>query len=932
MPRDYPLEELSPRAFEQLAVALSMKVLGDGVSAFGSGPDGGREATYDGPVEWSATTGFGDDSWDGYVVVQAKQRQHPEEPNSNAVWLRKQIDAEFDQWMREDSRRGRFPEYIVFITNVRLSSVSGTGGIDALEEIIRKRLNEHDSASQTSLADRGLKGWKLWHRDQINALLTVHNSIRNAFPAMLTAGDVLTRLGELSGLLDPEQLQPVLTAHAWNTLASERWVNFSEAGGSNRQSVENVIIDLQADGSGGATTSTAMQQVIKQGDAVLKASMAPPGEPRHLVLTGQPGNGKSTISRFLTQVYRARFMKDDSPTGTAKEAIDGTQAALERLGVAPPKNGRWPLRVDLAAVADDLGPSSDKGLLRWLSERVSLRADLDIQPVTLKRWLCHWPSVLILDGLDEVTSPEVRRRILDEIESFREEADRDDADMLLIVTTRPTGYTERVAPEHFAQYDLRSLDAQAAVEYGRLVTSLRLADDLDLRDQILARFEKHAADANMVRLMKTPLQVLIMTFILERLGNLPADRYQLFWRYYETVYEREAAKSTTLSSLFTDHRSAITELHEAVGLALQVQSETSTDARALLPLDDLRAMAEARMVEVGHQPGTDAAKVADKIITAATERLVLLVAHEDGTVTFEIRSLQELMAARALSNGPDDTIHKRLNATAASPHWRNTWVFTAGRLFADGPDHRRDLVCEVVETVDKQPGWPGWLCAIGPELAADLVGEGLATTTPRWQRRLIDVALRALAGPVPMDIRGLAQGLSATVETGNNLMYVRSALKTALSGTPQAREVAAMLAKLGEFGTPIPGMPTVTGLLVRPEPNGTPVTVADLLRPPLDQIEATENTMAAVEEALTELAALRLLRHSDGYLAPIEPGPSEAWAKTVAALRDAEVAVVMELLCGALDTHAWPAAMHLAHAVWPGLARPPVGHLLDDED
>ncbi|MCW2132696.1 hypothetical protein [Arthrobacter sp. VKM Ac-2550] len=52
---DYPLEQLSP--------------------AFGAGADGGREATYDGKVTWSATTGFGSDSWHGYVVIQAKQRQ-----------------------------------------------------------------------------------------------------------------------------------------------------------------------------------------------------------------------------------------------------------------------------------------------------------------------------------------------------------------------------------------------------------------------------------------------------------------------------------------------------------------------------------------------------------------------------------------------------------------------------------------------------------------------------------------------------------------------------------------------------------------------------------------------------------------------------------------------------------------------------------------
>ena len=77
-------------------MALSLKVLGPGVEAFGSGPDGGREATYTGPVNWSATTGFGAGSWDGYVVIQAKQREHPADPQGNAAWLRKQIEDEFD--------------------------------------------------------------------------------------------------------------------------------------------------------------------------------------------------------------------------------------------------------------------------------------------------------------------------------------------------------------------------------------------------------------------------------------------------------------------------------------------------------------------------------------------------------------------------------------------------------------------------------------------------------------------------------------------------------------------------------------------------------------------------------------------------------------------------------------------------------------------
>lgn len=925
---DYPLEELGPRAFEQLAVALSVKVLGPGVEAFGSGPDGGREATYTGPVNWSATSGFGVGSWDGYVVIQAKQREHPADPQGNAAWLARQIDDEFDGWTSGTSKRGKFPQYIIFVTNVRLSSTGGTGGIDRVNELVRRRVHGDGGAgARRTLKARGLRDWKIWHRDQINALLTAEDGIRRAFPAMLTAGDILTRLASVPGLVDPEQLQPVLLTHARNTLRHERWVNFSEAGNDTRQSVENVIIDVSADGPEGRET-TALAEIIRQGDAVLRRSMLPQGEQRHIVLTGNPGNGKSTISRFITQVYRARFIASDAPDGPARQIVDATSAALARLRLRSPRNRRWPIRVDLAELADDLGPSGGKSLLRWLSEKVTLRAEINVSPVTLKRWLGCWPWLLVLDGLDEVTSPQVRRRILDEIESFVEEADEEDADLLVVVTTRPTGYTERIAPDHFSQFDLRYLDNRTAAEYGRLVTSRRLADDPDRKDRVLARFGKQLADPAMSRLMKTPLQVLIMTIILERIGNLPADRYQLFWRYYDTIYDRETAKTTTLATLLTQHRGSITQLHEAVGLTLQIRAETAGDSRALLPLPDLHRLAMARLQELGHDPGPGATALADKIVVAATQRLVLLVAGEDDSVTFEIRSLQELMAARALTDAVDEEISRRLFATAPSPHWRNTWVFAAGRLFAEGPDHRRDLVVKTVESADAEARWPAWLCPVGPEFAADLLDDGLAATTPKWQRRLIDVALRSLTGPVTRDLLGIARGLTSAA-AGNNLMHIRGALKTAFAGTPQARAVAAEIVRMGEFGSAIPGsaQPAPTAEAGSQAHRGRVESVGSLLGRQLAAIEESPAILSKVETALTELKGLKL-RVKEGALHPIPPDATSQWPRTLEALRDPNASLVLDLLCGDLDAGQWQVQELLATAAWPELSRSPVGRHL----
>lgn len=916
---DYPLEELGPRAFEQLAVALSLNVLGPGVEAFGSGPDGGREATYTGLVEWSSASGHSSEAWDGYVVIQAKQRESPGDLRANEIWLRQQIKHELASWMNPNSKRRKFPHYLLFVTNVRLSSAAGSGGIDSINEFMREQVHgETGGALQGPLGKRGLRDWQIWHRDKLNALLTIGDGVRRAFPALLTAGDVVAQLEALSEARNPGALHKVLTAHARNTLPTERWVNLSEAGGTSRHSVEEVIIDLWADGPAGQET-TALSEIFTRGDAVLRASLNRKGEQRHVVLTGSPGNGKTTISRFVTQAYRARFMSPDVQSGKAKDIIDGTRAAMNRLGLQEPKNHRWPVRADLAEFAQALGPGNRQSLLRWLCEKVSQRADADIKPTGLKQWLRAWPWLLVLDGLDEVTSLDARRRIVDEIESFVETADEEDADLLIVLTTRPTGYTERIAPTHFAQFDLRYLDAKAAANYGRLVTEQRLADDLDRRDQVLARFKRHLSDPAMSRLMKTPLQVLIMSVILERVGNLPPNRYELFWRYYETVYDREAAKNITLAPLLTQHRRLITELHEAVGLALQVRAEAAADSQALLPQSELQALAEGRLLELGHDPGSATHRLAQDIVVAATTRLVLLVAAEHDTVTFEIRSLQELMAGRGLSTGTDDKIRERLHLVAPSPHWRNTWVFAAGRTFAEGDDSRRDLIVSITETTDRRPGWPGWLCPVGPELAADLLDDGLAAVTPKWQRRLIDVALRSLSGHTPRDHRGLAQGLTAAA-TGNNQLYIRNALKEALAGTPRSRAAAFEIIRAGKFGSRIIATPQ------KPHKMGdfSNYNMRSLLTPQLNKVSESSATLAKVKRSLEELSELRFrIDGESGKTIPLS-GP-QRWPCTFEALEDPDALMVLELLCGNISADLWGAQEILAQAVWPELSRAPLG-------
>ena len=70
----------------------------------------------------------------------------------------------------------------------------------------------------------------------------------------------------------------------------------------------------------------------------------------------------------------------------------------------------------------------------------------------------------------------------------------------------------------FERINLADLTVDDALRYGRLVTGVRVADDTERRDGIIALLESAARDENLRHLLRTPLQTLIMSIIAESSG------------------------------------------------------------------------------------------------------------------------------------------------------------------------------------------------------------------------------------------------------------------------------------------------------------------------------------------------------------------------------------------------------------------------------
>ncbi len=516
---DYDLRRLGTREFEHLTQALALKVFGPAVKVFGDGPDGGREATFHGRVNYPDPAETG--PWQGYGVLQAKFRARPTTTQQDTSWLLGQIRAEMKAWEKKNSRRRKqgLPDYLLFTTNVYLSSTPESGGIDQTNYVIADHADE-----------LGLKGWDVWGGDQINRYLDAFADIRLAFAAFVTPGDVLAKLVDVlqGNVVD---LSESLAIHAAHELGASRWVRLNQAGSpaSEKLALAEVGVDLPATNEDGAEVPRLINHLIALGDQVLRPSSLG-ARPRHVVLVGGPGQGKTTLTQLLCQAYRVALLRDRPvyTLGAAGPVLTDTRDRLATLGIEEPTFRRWPLAIKLSEFGDAVAGGADLDLLRFIAQRFGARAGTDVGPSLLRSWLRNWPWLLVLDGLDEVAHPAAREHVDQRVQEFLTDAAMVDADLLVVATTRPQGYNAEFDPEFYDHYSLRYLTSEEALGYGRELARVRHDDDPDHEAVVIQRLSQAAADPNTAHLIRTPLQVTIMSLLLEQRAGVPPTRFRLF--------------------------------------------------------------------------------------------------------------------------------------------------------------------------------------------------------------------------------------------------------------------------------------------------------------------------------------------------------------------------------------------------------------------
>lgn len=490
-----------------------------------------------------------------------------------------------------------------------------------------------------------------------------------------------------------------------------------------------------------------------------------------ILLIGGPGQGKSTLGQLACQLHRATLLKpylDDLSTrerdvlssfkllpNSKKDPHELVQPChpLLPLHVALPDLAAW-----LAKVVSDTGSNETyPSIVRFIANLPSAQK-CGLSMDTLLSIAGHLPFLLVFDGFDEVGATSDRQRIVAAIRELLFELSKRNASAQVLATTRPQGYAGELADIglRLQIWHLMPLEREDAMAYARKLVEAKIGG-IDAQKRTIERLEDAARRPSTARLLTTPLQVTIVTALVQQ-GRAPRERWRLFYSYFDYTYKREIERETYASTLLADYRAQIESIHGRVALLLQVAAERDGGATARMSREELLNVVNIVLDEDGLLESRERADLAADILKAAGQRLVFLVEPEPNNFGFEIRSLQEFLAAWALSSGPEVQIQARLRQVVKAPMFRNVLLFVASRFYSDN-SHLRDI-------------WPGTMCDAAEEgsglelskmtragalLALETLEEGAVLNQPKQAIPLMQRAASLLDLPAGDEHRRLAR-------------------------------------------------------------------------------------------------------------------------------------------------------------------------------
>ncbi|MBW4704068.1 HEAT repeat domain-containing protein [Micromonospora sp. RL09-050-HVF-A] len=540
------------------------------------------------------------------------------------------------------------------------------------------RIAEHLGAVDATDDDR--IAYLRWLIDQHRYLRTV-GVVRNT-TVQLPLGEVFV------GLQGQRDRNPGDRARAWFERERERLAAQVAEGTLDHTGFETALDRLQTEY--GHRFATETEQPARQ--PVLDAAR----DTAQLLVLGDPGTGKTTLLRYLALTH-------------ARALIDGEQVQG--------RDALFPIYLRIGEYARQ--GFAEVGIGEFLPGQLR-RAECTLPglPDLLRRQLDAGRCLVLMDGLDEIASAELRRGVVTAVVNFVTAHARQGN--RFVVTSRIAGYQAAPLPEPFRAVRLQDMDdptisrfldvycreVERAETPGRSAEATRLAG----AREAAAIEQALKTNAGVRRLAANPLLLTALVLVHRASGRLPHRRVEAYvevcnalgrtWRSAQGVAEADLPDERILTRWLTElgwwmheHRpeGAATrrELLEVLGPLWATHQGIRWDPRLLETADPL---------------GTDAGLGVTEFVDKADTHTGLLVERAPGRYGFAHLTFEEYYAGRALAFRGSATdriseIRRRLH----DPRYEEPILLALGLIGTDYVEQIDDVVAKAIYPAEGNP-------------------------------------------------------------------------------------------------------------------------------------------------------------------------------------------------------------------------------------
>lgn len=648
----YLYERLGPNRFQELCQALIKHEFSD-VQCYPVGmADGGRDGTA---------------KPDGqFIIFQVKWAKQP--PNDPVTWLAETVEHEREKIKR--MVRAGATRYVL-LTSVTGTSVPDRGSMDRFR-------TEMDSFEK----EFGIRCEVRWRPDVDAMVDLAPDDLVLRYVQMLAGVEALRYLLRSK---DEENKWGKTRGLVWRILADQEErdgsLKFTQI--DMRDDIERLFVDIE---------QVPITSEDERGDPATGAfDYLTSKNIRFSMIVGEPGQGKSTLGQYLCHHHWSRL---NAAASTASDISDpGQRVQVEKTALA---NAKIPLRVELrdfaawldgapALSGDHNGRKPRKGKSRSIDTYLadlaqSASGNRKVSVDAMQDLTDTFPSLIVLDGLDEVADRDRRREVVSEIDRFAARLDANaPRTAQVIVTTRPNkaGLAEPSSPR-FKRLELQPMSADLQHKYLKKWADARGVRKAERR-QLIKTFTSRSAEPHIAQLSNNPMQLAILLYLIQQEGeSLPEERTPLYDAYIKTLLNRETGKSNSVRQ----HRRWVEQVTAYLGWRMQALAEEDSSS-GRLP----RKTVEQEIVNYLLDRGGPLAEV-HEVFTAVSDRFWALTSKVDGTWEFVVQSVREYFAAKYLaqyaSNGNSPPLKSDvLEQLLLRPYWFNVARFFAGTADAN---------------------------------------------------------------------------------------------------------------------------------------------------------------------------------------------------------------------------------------------------------